>query len=1156
MRYQQHRFETRLQERELRGIISQEIRRSRLAKPKDVAYKLFDNSEARPMPTGRIPNRVRTSHMATMYDKQRGERKSPLQEKLRLRKARFEAGPEFLGQNKLSADEIKASFARYEALSNTRDNLYAVIMPAGCGKTSLCRKYGFVDVDELVSQSEHNSYIEARAAIIAGYGDWKVHNRIWFDRLNQTLDLLDYSKPVLLFCHTEETAREVGATPIAWLRLSKTAHEINIKDRGQEARAMSRASLARSVCTDSVPNQGTFRSNRDLEAFLVAILNVSNFPIGAPNAFSMEYHNECYARDVPGWILRGERAGESGLNINELRLLFEAGKVPKECVDYYVRHSYVPTQFDFGVTMFEWSQALGQLPPCFNERKDFDVGGDMLEIFPPLSPKEVSRSNLNIRQLINTFGIFSHPDAYNIAACHVGEKHTFVTSLLACWKGILDGSQVANIIYPWFQVNFFNWANKMKTLHSLIRCSRFLMNTEIDEVDRQALMYLDLLVGRGEYVIDEEEEIRLRWDNTYETKHLSYDPDLKKFTNGRYRADFMIALDEAHMRFRTKPKPVNFDSFLDFYQRRASWVTKGGLVYNKLPPAMKKYHVTVLDAVANTIEEIQSRHNKKSLFEMHDLGEILLGVTEENFNMTKTMIKYEAGKKDRTLLPGSLAHFIVFCYVLRLAEYQMQVGSVRLNVENEIDIVFTDRKMMTGIYHVLYDWADFNEQHSAWEMGLVIEKLNQVIIGPQDYHIFVDAIVASMFNMSLQDREGQVHKIWRGLYSGWRGTTWVNTVLNFCYVHIALVNLERLHGIDVALLIDHGGDDIDLGLSDPGAMPLFLEVMDAMLFKANKWKQMFGTRSEFFRNTITDGQGYGSPTRALASFVAGDWEGAGRATIRERVVGLMDQIGKLQRRGCDAEFCQGLAICTISHWCKIREGEEWLSLPSVIIHGRVEDGGLGVPDGANMLWVLETKVPEIKENWYQVVVPDFRASRDYVSAIGRDLEKFCLTIARGEELARKLSEDSYDIERSVDHKEWATLMDFRTKVVDKLPAVEELNDDTIFEGFMDYEVDEGTEKMFGSAARYQEFVSFLEFNGRGVTREELVDLMSDGQVCLEAIEFQGDIYYARLVPEFIAYRATLFCREAINKKACDHEVAQYCFRVICSMSQRIFKHML
>lgn len=1065
----------------------------------------------------------------------------------------------FLGKSKSGEDyhaQIEQSMVRYTRLRARRQNLFAFVMPAGHGKTTLAHKYGFVDVDMLITSEEHNYFIGLREALINGHDTWSRHNKEWYARLNQTLDLLDYSMPVIILVHTEELALELGAHPIGYFKLERHIFLKNIEKRDAHGKYFSMMNYDTSVATAGMMNQKMCADNADLESSILEVLNLSSMPVACPHKFSTAVWNNCYTHDVPAWVLRGERAGQKSVDVNMLRELFEMGKVPKECVDYYVRHSYVPTQFDFGVSMFEWSAELAHIPPTMRDAQQFDTEGDLIDIFPPRGARELTRANVTMRQLRQTFDIFSHEDALEIAECHVGEPQVFVAGVLCAWKGIVQKYDVASLVQPWFKIGFRHWAKRMKGIHSLIRCSRHLMHTEITEEERQGLMYLDLLVGRAEYEIDEMAEIKNRHSDGYGTKHLSYDPVLKIYTNKQYKTDFSLALSAAHMRIKTTPRKVDIRSFEQFYEKRRGWLTKGGLVSNTLPKGMKEFSTSVFDGVANTLEEIKGRHNKKSLFEMYELYDILKGVTPENFNLTKTMIKYEVGNKDRTLLPGSLAHFIVFCYVLVLAEKQGQIGSVRLNAMADVDIRYFDRKMSIGTFHVLYDWADFNEQHSADEMADVIKSLSDSMPAGDDYAAFCEALVRGMYSMGLQDKEGVVHKIWTGLYSGWRGTTWVNTVLNFCYVFVALENLRRISGWEVVLMVDHGGDDLDLVLSQPSLMPLFLEIMDCMLFKANKWKQMFGLRSEFFRNTISGARVYASPTRALASFIAGDWEGAGRSTVRERVAGLLDQIGKLRRRGVSEVMCQGFTMSTISHWCKVKEGEEWLDLPDVVLHGRESQGGLGIPDRDNKVWVLDRDVPAQEEGWYQVVVPDYKASKDYVKVLSREVEQFSLVLERQEELARKLAEDSYDIEKTLDRVQWRKLLTFTAKVVGKVDVVEPAENEAVFEAFLDFEMNEETAKNFSKAARYQEYTSYLTFNGQAMSKEKLVELMSDGTVKVEAIEFTGDVYYQRLVPEFIANRAVNFCRSAINGQYLTVEEAQMCYRSICWMGSKIFRHMV
>ncbi|UOK20161.1 RNA dependent RNA polymerase [Diplodia seriata chrysovirus 1] len=1066
----------------------------------------------------------------------------------------------FMGTNKLGQyyhEYVEQSMYRYNELKQRRANLFAFIMPAGHGKTYLAKEYGLVDVDMLVSAEEHETFVNMRRSILAGNDTWSKHNTKWYERMNQTLDLMDFSRPVVLMCHHEETAHELGAYVLAAMRLPEKEFEKNIRYRDDESKVFSRQSYHTFVLT-RFADQNVFepKDNQDLEATFLAVMNANNLAVAAPYKYDRQFTNHHYARTVPGWILRGERAGDESVNISELVKMYEVQDLPKECVDYYVRKSYTVTQFDFGVSMFEWTHQLAKIPPKCNQPRDFDREGDMVATFPPRSAKELARANVTVRRLMQTFNIFSHEDALYIARHQVGAPHVFVSGLLAGWKGLIQQTRVAELMLPWFRIHHLHWVKIMKDLHAMIRTSRFFMNTEITERDRQNMMYLDLLVGRAEYMIDELSEVEKRGGGSYAPKHLAYDPVKARFTNEQYRLDFQKALDEAYGRIQLKPKQIRLSSFSEFYRRRKTWLTKGGMVYNRLPTAFKKWSGQLFDAVNATVEAIEGRHNKQSFFEVHELGDLMADLGSDDFNVTKTMLKYEVGGKERVLLPGSLAHFIIFTYVLVLAEQQEQIGSVRLNAMSDDDIKYFDRKMNTGVYHVLYDWADFNEQHSADEMSAVIEGLGDRIAAPKDYSLFVEAIAWSMYNMKLQDRDGNRHKIWNGLYSGWRGTTWINTVLNFCYTACGLQSMERIYGESCTVYVDHGGDDIDLALSDATALPKFLRVMDDMLFNANVWKQMMGTRSEFFRNTIAGHVVYASATRALASFVAGDWEGSGRSTVTERITGLLDQVGKLRRRGLDNEVANGFVMCSISHWTKIKDGEEWLNLPGEVLHGHPEQGGLGVPDRNNQIWELDREVPKVEEDWFQVVVPGMKASQDYIGVVAEELEKFSLIIRDREALAKKMAEDAFDVEKTVDYRKYKELLRFKAKVVRKVDVVVPEVDEKLFEGFMSFKLDDQVMKKYTKAARYQEFISEIAFNGRMISREDLVSIMSDGEVSLEALDFHGNMYYRRLVPEFIALRITYYCREAINREACSAQTAETAFRTLCWMSKDYFGHMM
>jgi len=1060
-----------------------------------------------------------------------------------------------LGSNKAGVDYAlrrKDSMSRYKSIERT--NLFAIVLPAGHGKTYLSHRYGLIDVDYLISEKEHDYYLEKRLQIMNGYNTWTQHNNEWYARMNKTLDLLDYSKPIVLLVHHEETALELGAIVMGGAVLDEATFENNIKGRDHVSQHFSRMSR-QSYFMARIDNSRRCSSNAEVEAHVLRLHNANQLPIACPYKYEVYYNNPHYHRDLPDWVVSGKTSGRE-VDISDLVGLYEAGKIPKQCVDYFVSLSSLKTAYDFGTTILDWVKVLAEIPPVSNEPVGFNLEGDMLEVFPARSPKEMSRANLTIRRLIETFDIWDYDEILWIGERQVGAPQVFVASLISHWVGLGVYTSVAEFLYKWYAVNHRSWTRIMKDLHTLIRTSRFVMNTEITEVDRQSLMYMDLLIGRAEYIIDEARVVEERQADSYESEHLSYDPDIDMFTRAQYNRDFEVAVAEAYMRVKAEPRKVRFKDFFDFYELRKTWLTKGSLVKNLIEPQEKRYYSHVLDVIHNTLTEIQNRHNKQSFFEMHELMDAIGGITLDEFNVTKCMIKYETGGKERVLLPGSLVHFLLFCYVLTVAEKQSQIGSVRLNTIPDDAIINFDRKMATGIHHFLYDWADFNEQHSADEMAAVIRELNKTVNAPRDYAMFVDAIAEGMYHMQLQDREGRRHKIWKGLYSGWRGTTWINSVLNFVYIDVALMSYERLYNTRPVLMIDHGGDDIDIMLSDGTDGEKLLKVMDSMLFNANKWKQMVGKRSEFFRNTISNRRVYASPTRALASFVAGDWEGSGNAKLVERLYSLLDQVAKMRRRGVSEEFCLGAVTCCVSHWTKIKEGVEWLSIPKQIIHGHKDDGGLGIPDGDGNVWRLRDQVPDIEEGWVKNVVPDAKASRDYVRRLSKDLEEYSFELIRQDELALRFAEDAFEFGPTVEKDKWTRLLDFKTVVTAVEPVVVPKSNDELFGIFMEYGSMKDDVYKYDKVGRLAELSGFVSKNGKRLSKAEIVATISEGEVSLEAIEFQGNAYYRRLVPEFLALEITTFCRELINRNIVDTGQAEDYFETLCSMCRRLYGHMM
>lgn len=1063
----------------------------------------------------------------------------------------------YFASNKAGPDYdqfIKRSMARY--MEYKQPNLYAIVMGSGHGKSTLSKRYGVIDIDDLVTESEHNQLVEERRAIIERDGEWKQHNERWFAAARKTLSIMDMTQNSVVLVHTEEAALSLGAKVMGGISLAESALANNVKHRAPFERLEAKGNLMRNQAHHSTYTPLQCRDRIDVERAFLTLMNVNSIPVAAPYKYPTKYRNSCYSATCPDWVLEGRM--KQGTNLYDVVKMYEAGMVPKECVDYYVKQFEAITYEGFGVTLNDWAKLCAKVAAEIEEpNRNFNLEekDDVNEMFPFGSVRERNRANCTIRRLMKVFKIQNHPEVIEIMSHHVGQRNIFVTSVIAAWKGLMQDLPMHTFARNLMKVRYPAWTKVMKDVHNFVRTSNFLFQAPINEDQRQKLMYMDLLIGRTDYELTVEMALENRTGADPEPVHLAYDPDRGMWNRAQYRKMFKVALTKVHLKVKQKPRKVNVNGFLQFYKYKRNWMTKGSLVMNNIDAEKKRYMTYILDELNDSIIEYQGLHNKASFFETHDIMD-MIDNRKGMFNSTKAMKKYEIGDKFRVLLPGSLLHYIIFSYVLYVAEKQEQIGTVRLNSPPDEDMLFFDRKMNDDLHHMLYDWADFNSQHSKWEMYEVVQELRHIPTAPNDYAMFVDVIASGMYDMWLVDGEGNKHELSNGLFSGWRGTTWINSVLNNVYIIVALECFAMLYGANSLAYIDHGGDDIDLAMLEPGDALRFLRVMEAMKFDAQLKKQLFSKTSEFFRVTITKDRAYASPTRGLASFIAGDWEGAGRATVRERVQGISDQIGKLKRRGLDEDVARGLQIAALSHWCRVKVDEEWLDLPDEVIHGMEEQGGLGVPDAYGCVWRLDRDVPVLAKEGEKKIVPGFNSSEDYVHTIMEDLGKQGLTISRPTEYAQQLAQDNFTFAGSPDSTDWASLCSQRFHVEEYVSVITAKHDLHTFEEMLMFEKKWHPTSMYGHVNRFLDMVGYIEQDGKSVTKEELVKIVGSGEVTLEAVEFQGSQHYRRLVPDFWGLKITDFCRHKLNGKTWTLEQAKDKFETMCYMVKDIYGHQM
>lgn len=1072
----------------------------------------------------------------------------------------------YFGEDKSRVDftlEVERSLDRYE--SRRRPEFYAIVMHSCSGKTQLCKKYGFIDIDELTTKGEHSTLNSMRFEALRT-GDWEEHNEAWLSWMNPTLDLLfsvtprvaegeveEPRVPMIVMVQSEITALAIGALPLVGLfpdeQLFHRTMETLVAS-GDSARAdfarLDRVSFL-SHSQIMMRTKRSFSSFEEAEQLVLKTLVINHLPCPAPFKATRLVYPPHYTRSCPEWVLRGDK---SQLNVDILCELYRTGGIPRCAMTYFLRRAEIPASFGFGTHDREWAFLISNMRASITDAKDFDIDGDMGKIFPYIYEKNLTRANITVARLVKGANIFSDPEVYEIASHHVGKPNNFVSTILCYWIGIGSHSRYRDFIKQILGVSYYLWGDIMKQFHNCVRVSDDILGFKIDEKERHRLMYLNDMLGKEVEETDWVKEVVDRtWD--YELPdHRSYDPNLQMWTGEQYQKDFIVALNSTYSQLG-KGHDSHIADFSEFYERRWEWLTKGSTVLNNLSPDDRKYTLNLVSEVGEVVESVGGRHNKKSLFEvMHAVAESKPDF--EMFNATKIVTKLdENGHKRRALLPGSLWHYVVLAFVLKFVEGDNQIGRARINAPPDDDLEYFENKM-AGFAHWMFDWTNFNLYHSVWEMDMVIRHLSGTVYAPADHDHFVNCIADAMYNMVLIDPEGGKHNLGRGMYSGWRGTSFINNVLNDCYTQCAEMCFSRLYGREALFYADEGGDDLDAGLNRPEDGYRMLAIMKQMNFRAADIKQMVAHKAEFFRNTITPDGVYASPVRALTTFVNGKWEGSGNVPIKERISAILDQMAKIKRRGMDGHFCNTLAVISLSHWCKINTQGEWLDLPPTVVHGRLEDNGFGVPDDAGMVWCLRDRVPDPVTTATVGEPPGKLVTMDMIAVLAREVKALNIELEVSASKVAEVAAASFDAYNRYDY---TNVFQFETVVTGRQPVVEARVNENAWLDFLDFMEMDGRATKIGRIMRYEEMLPFMTVSGKPVSREDLMAIF-EISACPEVLDFKGNVHYRRLIAEPLARRVTEFCMELVASGVSSLAYAEEVFKDLCYLTSLATEFML
>jgi hypothetical protein len=280
-----------------------------------------------------------------------------------------------------------------------------------------------------------------------------------------------------------------------------------------------------------------------------------------------------------------------------------------------------------------------------------------------------------------------------------------------------------------------------------------------------------------------------------------------------------------------------------------------------------------------------------------------------------TSVKYEWGKL-RALYGCDITSFLMSDFSMSdcdncLPDY-MPIGQSA--EENKV------RRRVNGLkggIPVCYDYDDFNSQHSIESMKGVLIAYGAVY-GPylgREQLAALSWTIQSLGNMNVRCTQDKTEYRAAGtLFSGWRLTSFVNSVLNRVYLEAAGLKQKLLYTL-------HNGDDV-FGIAES-----FKDVIDFMAsanrlgLKAQTSKQNVGTVAEFLRIDLfaKDPTGAQYLTRACATVTHGRIESGETHSLDDEIKAVITRGDALIARGGNKTVAEQLIRRQIEVKCRIYE---------------------------------------------------------------------------------------------------------------------------------------------------------------------------------------------------------------------------------------------
>lgn len=276
-------------------------------------------------------------------------------------------------------------------------------------------------------------------------------------------------------------------------------------------------------------------------------------------------------------------------------------------------------------------------------------------------------------------------------------------------------------------------------------------------------------------------------------------------------------------------------------------------------------------------------------------------------------IKYE-WTKERAIYGCDVTNYTITHFVMQNCE-ELLAKDIAIGANSNIEIA------KKKINYILYDrvpfcldFEDFNSQHSASSMKAVIcayidtwqDKMSN------DQLLAAKWLVESIDNQIVHDNTGLkiIYKSEGTLLSGWRLTSFINSILNQVYFNYIQGTPKQEH------TSIHSGDDIMVGITNLKQVQVIYRNCDKANIRLSPLKCFVGSVAEFLRFDHGSKQSGQYLTRSIATFVAGKIESKPAFNIRDIISALIERGKQVINRGGSSDIIVKLVYTQIVQQCK------------------------------------------------------------------------------------------------------------------------------------------------------------------------------------------------------------------------------------------------